>query len=76
MPTIVLLQVHLVALRGTLQPPGGQAMEGWEMRMGAEEREAERQAKGGRESEGGGKKECKSKCRFVDTVRRACWLTG
>lgn len=50
MPAIAFLQVHLVAGRkeAPCSPPGMAAMEGWGMRMGAEEREAERQAEGGR----------------------------
>lgn len=55
-PTIAFLQVYQEK-RGPAAPWGEQVMEGWWMRMGAEGREAERQAGGGRESGGGGKKE-------------------
>jgi len=83
MPTTAFPQVHLVAGRREVpcRPRGGGPMEGWGVRMGGRGergREEGGEREGGREGERRGRKkrECKSKCRFVDTVRRACWLTG
>lgn len=70
MPTITFLQVHFAPRRK--EAPHGP-------REGLRDEHGGRGGRGrGREAEGRGRKkhECKSKCRFVDTVRRACWLTG
>lgn len=57
-PTKAFLQADLVAWRNEARcgPRGGRAMEGWEMRVGAEEREAE-SCREREEREEGGKKE-------------------